>query len=90
MGPQDPSALKQACKTVKKLVISMDSDKEAACRTILPLVMDLTMLAFALWNAANALVTKSASIWGMFVCFHEQISGSLDKMIERNRWQHRG
>jgi hypothetical protein len=32
---------------------------------------DLAASVFALWNAANVLVTESASIWGTFICFHE-------------------
>jgi hypothetical protein len=43
---------------------------------------DLAASAFAVRNAANALVTESASIRGTFIWFHEQIVTSLDRMTE--------
>jgi hypothetical protein len=43
---------------------------------------DLAPSTFAVWNAANALVTESASIQETFIQFHEQITMSLDRMME--------
>jgi hypothetical protein len=43
---------------------------------------DLAASAFAVRNAANALVTESASIRGTFIWFHKHITKSLDRMTE--------
>jgi hypothetical protein len=80
-GPRDPNTPKWACKTVKKLVINVDDLEDAGDKAPSP-AMDLAASAFAVRNVANALVTESASIWGTFIRFHEQITTSLDRMME--------
>jgi hypothetical protein len=62
MGPRDPNASKRARKTVKKPVISVDDLKDDGDRTVPSPVTDLAASAFAVQNAANALVTELASI----------------------------
>jgi hypothetical protein len=62
MGPRDPNTPKQARKTVKKLVIDVDDLEDTGDGTIPSPAMDLAASAFAIRNAANALVTESASI----------------------------
>jgi hypothetical protein len=80
-GPQDPNTPKQACKTVKKPIINVDNLKDAGNEAPSP-ATDLAASVFAVRNAANALVTESASIRGTFIQFHEQIATSLDRMTE--------
>jgi hypothetical protein len=53
--------------TVKKPVIDVDDLKDAGDGTIPSPVTDLMASAFAIRNAANALVTESASIQGTFI-----------------------
>jgi hypothetical protein len=67
---------------VKKPVIDVDDLEDAGDGTIPSLATDLAASAFAVWNAANALVTESASIRGTFIWFHEHIATSLDRMME--------
>jgi hypothetical protein len=81
-GPWDPNTLKWARKTVKKPLINVDDLEDAGDGTAPSPAMDLASSAFAVRNAANVLVTESASIWGTFVRFHEQIASSLDRMTE--------
>jgi hypothetical protein len=81
MGPRDPNAPK-AHKTVKKPVIDVDNFEDDGDRTVPSPVTDLAASTFAVWNAANALVTESASIQGTFIGFHEHITTSLDRMTE--------
>jgi hypothetical protein len=66
----------------KKPVISVDNLEDTGDGTVLSPATDLAASMFAIWNVANALVMESASIWGTFVQFHEQIATSLDKMME--------
>jgi hypothetical protein len=61
-GPRDPNAPKRAHKTVKKLVIDVDDFEDDGDGTVPSPVTDLAASAFAVRNAANALVTESASI----------------------------
>jgi hypothetical protein len=70
-GPRDPNVSKRACRTTKKPVINVDDLEDAGNGTAPSPATDLVASAFAIWNAANALVTESASIWGTFVWFHE-------------------
>jgi hypothetical protein len=65
----------------KKPVINVDDLEDAGNEAPSP-AMDLAASAFAMRNAANALVTESASIRGTFIRFHEQITTSLDRMME--------
>jgi hypothetical protein len=81
-GPWDLNASKQARKTVKKPVISVDSLEDAGDGTVPSLATDLAASTFAIQNVANVLVTESASIRGTFIWFHEQITTSLDRMTE--------
>jgi hypothetical protein len=67
---------------MKKPVISVDDLEDAGNRTVPSPATDLVASAFAVRNAANALVTESASIRGTFIRFHEQITTSLDRMTE--------
>jgi hypothetical protein len=60
----------------------VDDLEDAGDRTIPSPVTDLAASAFAVRNAANALVTESASIRGTFIRFHEHIAISLDRMME--------
>jgi hypothetical protein len=62
MGPRDPNTSKGARKTVKKPVINVDDLEDAGNRTVPSPTIDLAASAFAIWNAANVLVTESASI----------------------------
>jgi hypothetical protein len=80
-GPRDLNASKRARKTMKKPVINVD-DLEGADDEAPSPATDLAASAFAVRNAANALVTESASIRGTFIWFHEQITMSLDRMTE--------
>jgi hypothetical protein len=82
MGPRDPNAPKQARKTVKKPVINVDDLEDDGDGTVPSPATDLAASVFAIWNAANALVTESASIQGTFIRFHEHIAMSLDRMTE--------
>jgi hypothetical protein len=82
MGPWDPNTSKWAHKMVKKPVINVDDLKDAGDGATPSPAMDLVASAFAVQNAANALVTESASIWGTFIWFHEKIVTSLDRMME--------
>jgi hypothetical protein len=66
---------------VKKLIISVDDLEDSGDEAPSP-VMDLAASTFAIRNAANALVTESASIRGTFIQFHEHIATSLDRMTE--------
>jgi hypothetical protein len=68
-GPWDPNMSKQTHKMAKKPVINVDNLGDAGDGTALSPVMDLAVSAFAIRNAANALVMESASIWGTFMCF---------------------
>jgi flagellar biosynthesis GTPase FlhF len=81
-GPRDPNAPKWAHKTVKKPVIDVDDFEDDGDGTVPSPAMDLAASAFAIRNAANALVTESASIRGTFIRFHEHIAMSLDRMTE--------
>jgi hypothetical protein len=67
---------------VKKLVTNADDLEDAGNGTVPSPATDLVASAFAVWNAANALVMESASIRGTFIWFHEQIATSLDRMME--------
>jgi hypothetical protein len=67
---------------VKKPVINMDDLEDADDGAVPSPATDLAASAFAIRNAANALVTESASIRGTFIRFHEQIATSLDRMTE--------
>jgi hypothetical protein len=62
MGPWDPNASKQACRTVKKPVMNVDDLEDAGDRMFPSPATDLAASVFTLRNAANALVTESASI----------------------------
>jgi hypothetical protein len=62
MGPQDPNTSKRACKTVKKPVISVDNLEDTGDGAVPSPATDLAASAFAIRNAANVLVTESASI----------------------------
>jgi hypothetical protein len=66
---------------VKKPIISVDDLEDSGDEAPSP-AMDLAASAFAVRNAANALVTESASIRGTFIWFHEHIATSLDRMTE--------
>jgi hypothetical protein len=66
---------------VKKPIISLDDLEDSGDEAPSP-VTDLAASAFAVRNAANALVTESASIRGTFIRFHEHIATSLDRMTE--------
>jgi hypothetical protein len=57
-GPRDPDAFKRARKTVKKPVISVDDLEDSGDEAPSP-ATDLAAAAFAVQNAANALVTES-------------------------------
>jgi hypothetical protein len=81
MRPRDPNTSKWACKTVKKPVINVDDLEDTGDEAPSP-ATELAASAFAIQNAANALVTESASIRGTFIRFHEQIATSLDRMTE--------
>jgi hypothetical protein len=67
---------------VKKPVIDVDDDEEVASGSLPSPAADLMLLSFILRNAANALVMESATLWTMFIHFHDKISGSLDKLTE--------
>jgi hypothetical protein len=67
---------------VKKPVIDVDDLEDDGDGTIPSPATDLAASAFAVRNAANALVTESASIRGTFIRFHEHIATSLDRMTE--------
>jgi hypothetical protein len=67
---------------VKKPVISVDNLEDDGNGTIPSPATDLAASAFAVQNAANALVMESASIRGTFIQFHEHIATSLDRMTE--------
>jgi hypothetical protein len=82
MGPWDLTVSKRAHNTVKKPVFNMDTSKEIVGENLPCLAIDIASLAFTLWNVANALVTELASIRGTFIWFHEQISGSIDRMAQ--------
>jgi hypothetical protein len=60
---------------VNKPVIDVD-DVEAPS-----LVADIASSFFALWNAANALVTESAAFWATFIQFQDTLTGSLDRLM---------
>jgi hypothetical protein len=81
-GPRDPNASKRARKTAKKPVINVDDLEDTDDGAVPSPATDLAASAFAVRNAANALVTESASIQGTFIRFHEQIMTSLDRMTE--------
>jgi hypothetical protein len=68
-------------RSVKKPIISVDDLEDSGDEAPSP-AMDLAASAFAVRNAANALVTESASIRGTFIWFHEHIAMSLDRMTE--------
>jgi hypothetical protein len=61
MGPRDLDSSKRARKTVKKPIISVDDLEDSGDEAPSP-ATDLAASAFAVRNAANALVTESASI----------------------------
>jgi hypothetical protein len=67
---------------VKKPVIDVDDFEDDGDGTIPSPATDLAASAFAVRNAANALVTESASIRGTFIRFHEHIATRLDRMME--------
>jgi hypothetical protein len=67
---------------VKKLVIDVDDFEDDGDGTIPSPATDLAASTFAIRNAANVLVTESASIRGTFIQFHEHIATSLDRMTE--------
>jgi hypothetical protein len=67
---------------VKKPVINVDDDDEVAGGSLLSPAVDLMSSSFVLQNAANALVTESATLRATFIHFHDKISGSLDKLME--------
>jgi hypothetical protein len=81
-GPWDLNTSKRARKTVKKPVINVDDLKDTGDGTVPSPATDLAASAFAIRNAANALVTELASIRGTFIWFHEQIATSLDRMTK--------
>jgi hypothetical protein len=60
-GPRDPNAPKWARKAAKKPVINVDNLKDTGNEAPSP-ATDLAASAFAIQNAANVLVTESASI----------------------------
>jgi hypothetical protein len=66
----------------KKPVINVDDLENAGDGTTPSPVTDLAASVFAVQNAANVFVMESASIWGTFIWFHEQIATSLDRMTE--------
>jgi hypothetical protein len=72
-GPRDPNAPKWARKTVKKPVIDVDDLEDAGDGTIPSPVTDLAASVFAVRNAANALVTESASIMGPLYDFTSRL-----------------
>jgi hypothetical protein len=53
---------------VKKLVIDVDNLEDSGDEAPSPST-DLTASVFAVWNAANALVTESATVWATLVQF---------------------
>jgi hypothetical protein len=67
---------------VKKPVIDVDDLEDDGDGTVPSPATNLADSAFAIRNAANALVTESASIRGTFIRFHEHIMTSLDRMTE--------
>jgi hypothetical protein len=67
---------------VKKPVIDVDDLEDNGDGTVPSPATDLAASAFAVRNAANALVTESASIRGTFIWFHEHIATSFDRMTE--------
>jgi hypothetical protein len=67
---------------MKKPVIDVDNLEDTGDGTVPSPATDLAASTFAVQNAANALVTESASIQGTFIWFHEQIATSLDRMTE--------
>jgi hypothetical protein len=80
MGPQDLNAPKWAHKTVNKLVIDADDLEDAGDEAPSP-VTDIASSSFALWNAANALVTESAAVRATFIQFQDTLAGSLDRLM---------
>jgi hypothetical protein len=80
-GPRDPNAPKRARKTVKKPVIDVDDLEDSGDEAPSPST-DLTASVFAVRNAANALVTKSATIRATLVQFQDTLAGSLDRLTE--------
>jgi hypothetical protein len=67
---------------VKKPGINVDDLKDDGDGTVPSPATDLAASVFAVWNAANVLVTEPASIRGTFIWFHEHIATSLDRMTE--------
>jgi hypothetical protein len=67
---------------VKKPIITVDDLEDAGDRAAPSPATDLAASVFAVRNAANALVTESASIRGTSIRFHEQIMAGLDRMTE--------
>jgi hypothetical protein len=57
-GPRDPVALKRSCKSVKKPLVTVDADEEVVSRSLPSPAADIASSSFALWNAANVLVTE--------------------------------
>jgi hypothetical protein len=82
MGPRDPNRSGQACKTVKKPVISVDNLKGTSNGTVPSPVTDPAAPTLTIRNVANVLVTESASIQETFIWFYKQIMTSLDRMTE--------
>jgi hypothetical protein len=66
---------------VKKPVIDVDNLEDSGDKAPSP-SMDLTASMFAIRNAANALVTESATVRATLVQFQDTLAGSLDRLTE--------
>jgi hypothetical protein len=66
---------------VKKPVIDVDDLEDSGDEAPSPST-DLTASAFAVRNAANALVTESATIQATLVQFQDTLAGSLNRLTE--------
>jgi hypothetical protein len=64
---------------VKKPVIDVDELEDAGDEAPSP-VADIVSSSFALWNAANVLVTESAAVWATFIQFQDTLVGSLNRL----------
>jgi hypothetical protein len=64
---------------VKKPVIDVDDVEDAGDEAPSP-AADIVSASFALWNAANALVTESAAVRAMFIQFQDTLAESLNRL----------
>jgi hypothetical protein len=66
---------------VKKPVISVEDLEDSGDEAPSPST-DLAASAFAVRNAANALVTKFVAVRATFIQFQDILAGSLDRLTE--------